>query len=199
MNQRLFLAINLPQQIKEQLFDLVLKLQKTNKNKPIKWVEKDNFHLTLHFLGDIPEEKIQEITQALKPIVADFKTLNFQLLNSISAFPNLKDPKVIFLEMKELNDGQTVKLQKQIGEALKDLGFEIDPRPFRLHLTLGRVKFKTSIQIPDFQPSLAETNSGWRRPMPITNFQINSLDLMESNLTPSGPIYKIIKQYPLNQ
>ena len=198
MNQRLFLAINLPQQIKEQLFDLVLKLQKTNKNKPIKWVEKDNFHLTLHFLGDTPEEKIQEITQALKPIVADFKTLNFQLLNSISSFPNLKDPKVIFLEMKELNDGQTVKLQKQIGEALTKLGYIIDNRPFRLHLTLGRIKLKTSVQIPDFQPSLAEANTGWRRPMPIANFLINSIDLMESYLTPTGPIYKIIKQYNLS-
>jgi 2'-5' RNA ligase len=185
MNQRLFLAINLPQQIKDQLFDLVLKLQKTNKNKPIKWVEKDNFHLTLHFLGDIPEEKIQEITQALKPIVADFKTLNFQLLNSISAFPNLKDPKVIFLEMKELNDGQTVKLQKQIGEALTKLGYIIDNRPFRLHLTLGRIKLKTSVQIPNFQ-------------LPIANFLINSIDLMESYLTPTGPIYKIIKQYNLS-
>jgi len=184
MNKRLFLAINLPQQIKEQIFDLVLKLQKANKNKPIKWVEKDNFHLTLHFLGDTPEEKIPNIAQTLKPIIADFKILDLKLSNSISAFPDLSNPKVIFLELIELNGKQTLKLQRKIGEALEGLGFKIDSRPFRLHLTLGRVKFKSSIQIPDFQ-------------LPSTNFQINSIELIESQLTPNGSIYSIITKFAL--
>ena len=193
MTKRLFLAINLPSDIKKKLAELVLKLQKNNKNKPIKWVEDENFHLTLHFLGDTPEEKITNINNELKPIIADFKTLylpagrqalNFQLSDSIGFFPNLNDPKVIFLEMKELNDGKAIKLQKQIGEALSRLGFALDSRPFHLHLTLGRVKFKTSIQIPNIQ-------------IPNTQFQISSIDLMESNLTPAGPVYKIIQKYSL--
>jgi len=184
MTKRLFLAINLPQEIKKQLADLVLKLQKANKNKPIKWVEKDNFHLTLHFLGSVPEERILAINQEIEPIVQNFKTLNFALSNSINAFPDLNNPKVIFLEMKELNDGQTIKLQKQIEEGLRELGFEIDNRPFKLHLTLGRIKFKTSMQIPNFSIQLSE-------------FIIQSIDLMESQLTPTGPIYSIIKKYSL--
>ena len=184
MNKRLFLAINLPPEIKNQLFDLVLKLQKANKNKPIKWVSKDNFHLTLHFLGSVPEEKITSINQALEPIISNFSTLNFSLSNSINAFPDLNNPKVIFLEIKESNNGQTIKLQKQIGENLEGLGFKIDKRPFRLHLTLGRVKFKTSIQIPKIE-------------LQTSDFQINSIDLMASDLTPQGPIYSVIKQYNL--
>jgi len=182
MTKRLFLAINLPSDIKRKLAELILKLQKNNKNKPIKWVADENLHLTLHFLGDTPEEKIPDINQALEPIITNFKTLYFQLSDSINAFPNLNDPQVIFLEMKELNDGQTVKLQKQIGESLARLGFAIDSRPFRLHLTLGRVKFKISLTIPDLR-------------LQITEFQINSIDLMESNLTPAGPVYKIIQKY----
>jgi len=184
MTKRLFLAINLPNEIKKQISDLVLKLQKANKNKPIKWVEKENFHLTLHFLGSVPEEKISNINSALEPVVAKYPILNFQLSNIIDAFPNLQNPKVVFLEMKELNDGKTIKLQREIGEALQKLGFEIDQRPFRLHLTLGRVKFKSNIQIPNFQ-------------FPISNFQVNSIDLMESILTPSGPIYSVITSYKL--
>jgi len=184
MTKRLFLAINLPSEIKSQLADLVLKLQKLNKNKPIKWVEQDNFHLTLHFLGDVPEEKISEINQYLEPIINSFSILNFSLSNSISAFPDLYNPKVIFLDMIELNDGQTIKLQKEIGEALAKLGFKIDTRPFFLHLTLGRIKFKINFQIPNFR-------------FPISNFQIQSIDLMESNLTPSGPIYNLVKAYKL--
>jgi len=185
MTKRLFLAINLPPKIKVELSDLVLKLQKNNKNKPVKWVEKDNFHLTLHFLGDTPKEKIQTINQALEQIVADFKTLNFQLSDSIDAFPNLAEPKVIFLDMKELNDGMTIKLQKALGQALSKLDFEIDPRPFRLHLTLGRVKLKATINIPNFSIQLSD-------------FRIQSIDLMASELTPAGPIYSIIKSYPLS-
>ncbi|HDQ23042.1 MAG TPA: RNA 2',3'-cyclic phosphodiesterase [Candidatus Uhrbacteria bacterium] len=182
MTKRLFLAINLPPEIKEEIFNLALKLKKLNKNKPIKWVEKDNFHLTLHFLGSVPEEKISTINQALAPIVANFPTLNFALSDSINAFPDSNNPKVIFWEIKELNDGQTIKLQKQIGEGLARLGFAIDKRPFRLHLTFGRVKFKTAIQIPNLQ-------------FPVSNFQISSVDLMSSELTSAGPIYSIVKAY----
>ena len=184
MTKRLFLAINLPAEIKNELFNLVLKLQKANKNKPIKWVEKENFHLTLHFLGSVPEEKIDGINQTLEPIIANFPTLNFKLSDSINAFPDLSNPKVVFLEMDELNDGKTIELQKKTGDGLERLGFEIDERPFRLHLTLGRVKFKSNIQIPNFiiQPSA---------------FIIQTIDLMESNLTPQCPIYSIIKQYKL--
>lgn len=182
MNKRLFIAINLPQEIKEILFNLVLKLQKANKNKPIKWVTKDNFHLTLHFLGSVSEEKINEINQALEQIISGFPVLNFQLSDAINAFPDLNNPRVIFLKMKELNNGKTIKLQKEIGEALEGLGFEIDKRPFRLHLTLGRVKFKTSLQIPNFIIQSSE-------------FKIPSVDLMASTLTSEGPIYKIEKQY----
>jgi 2'-5' RNA ligase len=185
MNKRLFLAINIPKDIKDQLADLLLKLQENNKNKPIKWVEPENVHLTLHFLGDTPEEKIKEIDQTLQPIVADFPTLDFQLSDSINAFPNLNLPQVIFLEMKELNDGKTLKMQKQIGEALEDIGFTIDKRPFRLHLTLGRVKFKTEIDITNFQIHNSE-------------FRIKEIDLMASQLTPSGPIYSVVTNYKLS-
>lgn len=184
MQKRLFLAINLPKEIKDQLADLVKKLDMANKNKPIKWVEDDNFHLTLHFLGSTPIEKLDSIDSTIEPIVASFPTLNFQLSDSINAFPDLNEPKVIFLDMKELNDGKTLALQKQIGKALEILEFEIDPRPFRLHLTLGRVKSKTSFQIPKIE-------------VPSSKFQVSSMDLMESELTSNGPVYTILKQYHL--
>lgn len=186
MNKRLFLAINLPLNIKNELADLVVKLHQDNKNKTIKWVEENNFHLTLHFLGDTTEEKIKQINQALQPITEKFNPLNYQLANKISAFPNLQEPKVIFLEMKELNNGQTFELHKQIGEGLESLGFTIDKRPFRLHLTLGRVKFKTSLQIPDFV-------------LKVTNFSVNSIDLMASQLSPTGPKYTKITTFNLTK
>lgn len=184
MNKRLFIAINLPKEIKDQLFNLVLELIKANKNKPIKWVEQDNFHLTLHFLGSVPEEKISLINDALEPIAAKFPSLKFRLAPVISAFPDINDPKIIFLEMKELNDGKTIRLHKEIGEKLKNSGYEIDYRPFRLHLTLGRVKFPTVIKIPNFT-------------IPNSEFLIQSIDLMSSELTPVGPIYSKISQYSL--
>jgi 2'-5' RNA ligase len=184
MQKRLFLAINLPNEIKVKLTDLVKKLDKANINEPIKWVEDDNFHLTLHFLGSTPTEKFDSLDNAMEPMVASFPTLNFELSNSINTFPNLHEPKVIFIDIKDLNDGKALALQKQIGQALEILEFEIDPRPFRLHLTLGRVKSKTTFKVPDLQ-------------FPISNFRVDTIDLMESNLTSSGPIYTILKQYKL--
>jgi len=183
MTKRLFIAINLPNEIKIELADLVLKLQKANKNKSIKWVAPDNFHLTLHFLGSVNEEKIEKINNILNPIISNFPTLKMQLSSSINAFPSLDNPKVIFLEIKELNNNIN-DLHKKIGESLTKLDFEINQRPFRLHLTLGRVKHKTNIQLPRINIS-------------ETKFRIQTIDLMVSQLTPQGPIYTIISQYNL--
>lgn len=183
--KRVFIALNLPEQIKEELFDLVLKLQKSNKNKPIKWVEKENFHLTLHFLADIAEEKIEDINTALKNTISNFQSLNFSLSNSIDAFPDLYNPRVIYLKINELDQGKIFQLQKQIGDSLLNKGFEISLKPFRLHLTIGRVKAKCQIKIPGFE-------------LQGSDFSISSVELMESKLTGSGPIYSIINSYKLN-
>lgn len=190
MPKRLFIALNLPDEVKRQLQRLVSNLHQANKNKPIKWVEEDNFHLTLHFLGEVDEKEIDKINQNLEPIITKYSALKFEITENISGFPDLFNPKVIFLQIKELNDGQAIRLQKEIGEALKKLNFEVDPRPFRLHITLGRVKFKTSVKIPKFPAFTLQTTTG-------RQFQINSIDLMASTLTPAGPIYEIVNQLPL--
>jgi len=184
MIKRLFLALNLPKNIISELEPILIKLQKANKNKPIKWVEPQNLHLTLHFLGNVAEEKIEAIKQSLEPIISQFESLNYQVTTEIEAFPDLQNPRVIFLKLIELNEQQTQKLQKAIGIELEKIGFDLDKRLFRLHLTLGRVKFKTSISIPNFIIHNSE-------------FRINSVDLMESQLNQQGPIYQIIRQFNL--
>jgi len=183
MTKRLFIAINLPEQIKEELSNLLLNLYEINQNKSIKWVSKENLHLTLHFLGDTAEENIPILNQSLKPIIKKFTTLNFKFSNTINAFPSLNYPKIIFVEIEEKNN-HIYQLHEKTSEALKKLNYPIDKKAFRLHLTLGRVKLETKVKIPEWQPE-------------ISNFQVNTINLMGSQLTPQGPIYTIISQYNL--
>lgn len=185
MTKRLFLAINVPEDLKAELFELVRKCAKHNKNKPIKWVEQDNFHITLHFLGAVPEQQFEAIDAALEPIVKKFPALRFKIGENIDAFPDLTNPRVIYLELKEIGDGMTQTLHAHMGNALKSLGFEIDNRRFRMHITLGRVKNKTAVRIPNIE-------------IPAYEFEALQIDLMESQLTSQGSLYTIFKNYFLH-
>jgi len=186
MKKRLFIALNLPIAIKAEIFKLIENLTTKNQNQPIKWVTQENIHLTLHFLGDTEENKMEEINSKLENLIANFPPLNFELLAEVDAFPNLKEPQDIFLKINEIGGNHIFSLHKKIGAALLNLGFQIDLRPFQLHLTLGRNKnhaYFQTIKNINFQPN---------------QFQADSVDLMASTLTPQGPIYNIIKKYHLN-
>ncbi|MDP2766870.1 MAG: RNA 2',3'-cyclic phosphodiesterase [Candidatus Methanoperedens sp.] len=181
--KRLFMAINLPEKIKRKIVEFTDKLAKNNKNKPIKWVMGDGLHITLHFLGYADGMLEEQVKLAMQSLSGKFGELKFSL-GKISAFPNLMNPRIIFLECEQTNGKSVFKLQELLGEKLTQLGIAVDERPWKPHITLGRVKERCDFKTGDCS-------------IEPLNFSAASFELMESRLTPKGAEYEIIESYGL--
>jgi len=172
---RLFLAVDIPKDIKEEIY----KFQKQFKLKGIKLVEKENLHITVKFLGDVDEEtfkKILDMDLSIPPLKIKLKNLG--------VFPNPNYIRVIWIgvENKDL-----VRIFKDIDEKLATLGFKRE-KDYVPHLTIGRVKFI------DDKRLLKDRVEKWKD-IDFGEFEVSKITLYESTLTPSGPIYKVIKEW----
>ncbi len=182
MKRRIFIAVNLPKKIKEELADLIFVLQKNNQRSFIKWVNPENLHITLHFLGYLDEEKIKKVSQIMEEKIQPMRG-ELQIAN-IGAFPNLSRPRVIFATIEEIGDKRLSNLQKELGIYLEKEGFEIEKRPWRPHLTLARIKNST----PGNKFRFYSVPYSFH----LLKFKIRSIDLMESKLERGGAKYKLL-------
>ena len=186
---RAFIAIELPQEIKVQLRELQQRL-KVGKEEAVKWVEPEAIHLTLKFLGNITWKKVEEISQAVSPVVKEVRPFALRP-EGLGAFPNLRAPRVVWVGVG--GDLEVLlTLQGRVDQALSLLGFERE-KGFSPHLTLGRVREKAPPRIRE----LLGRELGELEVPGMTSFQVASVSLMRSTLTPSGAIYSRLASFAL--
>jgi len=183
MKKRIFIALNLPKAIKEELAKLISQTKKINSDPVIRYVKPKGIHLTLHFLGYLSEEQINQVKTVLKGIAKQYKQTNLTP-GKINAFPNLDHPRVIFLECQERTGESLPSLQKNLGQELEKISLDIDYRPWHPHLTLARIKGPCQFKTENIQ-------------LPKLEIPIKSVELMESQLNPQGAEYKILESYTL--
>jgi len=175
---RLFLAIDLPKEMKDYLFEL----EKKPKEAKITWVSKKNLHLTLKFFGEVNKEQLLEIKKRLrfsaKPIQAYISTMGF--------FPNKKAPRVIWVAVEP--EDEIIGLQQRLDQAFLDI-FPSDQK-FQSHITLGRIK--SIRRKDDFFKSVDSIKIEPR------TFIIDSFQLIKSELTKTGPIYEVVEVVALS-
>ena len=183
MIKRLFVAINLPKSLKEKIADFLLPKKKQLKNAfGIKWFDPEIMHITLGFLGDVEERKINTLSEIISTSVQNFFKTTL-CTNSFSGFPNKDFPNIVYLETIE--KGNTLPtLQKDLSNNLLKNDFIIDKRPWTPHITIARIKQKTKLDLDSwkFEPNV---------------FEVNSIELMESVLKESGPKYMEINTFEL--
>jgi RNA 2',3'-cyclic 3'-phosphodiesterase len=180
--KRLFLAINFPFQFKRQLAEMQKGLKPGIGN--IKWVEEENFHITLKFLGEVPVNALGEIVDAIKKGIGSTDPF-YITLNRLGVFPNPHKVKVIWLGVEEGNK-PLCNLFKNIDTQLEGLGFNKE-HGYKPHLTLGRCRLPHFIDISRY-------NHGF-----TGRCKVAKVDLMKSELTPKGPIYEIVASIPLDK
>lgn len=188
--RRLFLAVQLSPAINQAIFETSKELRKHLNMQPkphppwkIQWIPLENFHLTLKFFGDIDEAKFPVLIESLGKLSQGLNPIRIHT-HGIGAFPNLKRPRVIWAGIQEM--GTDLKdLVKKIDHLHDVLGFEIEPREFSLHLTLGRVKEGGSL-LEALAP-YSEKNWG--------ECVISEMILYESKLSKSGSIYSELKRF----
>ncbi|MEA3506285.1 MAG: RNA 2',3'-cyclic phosphodiesterase [Elusimicrobiota bacterium] len=188
---RLFIAVPLPEKVKKKATLLIKKTEKDffrgeNFLCKIKWLKKENMHITLKFLGEtgVDPEKIKDALG----LSADGVSPEKMELNRPGIFTQ-KRPRILWLgasrQSKSLRE-----LYESLNVNFAPLGFEIDRRKFIPHLTLGRVK-KGRVNKETVKNFLT------RKIEPL-NFEIDRVSLFESKLTPQGARHNIIYNAELN-
>lgn len=138
---RLFICMNLPDQIHKHVTDLVHDLKLMGRG--VRWVRPEGMHLTLKFLGDAYPDQVDEIARVLEQILTGFKPMTIKV-KELGAFPSYRRPRVFWAGLEDAS-GELVRLAKAIETAMVRLGFPREDRPYTPHLTLGRIKMQNTL------------------------------------------------------
>ena len=189
---RLFLAIDIPPRARE----IITALQ--NRFKPLgfnaSWVAPENVHLTLQFLGDTPPEQIPDIHQGVSAAVTPVPQF-MVALREVGVFPKLKKPpRILWVGMEDPKNRLAV-LQENIAKQMEKIGFPKEKRNFTPHLTLARIRQERGGKRATLERLKREIESSPK--IEMEPFKIDAVRLIESQLTPRGSIYTILKEFPL--
>lgn len=176
---RSFVALEIPEEIRNEIYQHIENFKKDN--LPVKWVEKENLHITLVFLGEKDLNFLNKVKEILKNLSSNFKPFYINL-NNFGFFPNAKKPRVFWIGIKK-NKEIIIQIVEKLNNQLKKIGFKPEEREFFPHLTIGR--FKTIFNSEKYLLLKYESK----------DFLIDKIILFKSNLTPQGPIYEVIEDY----
>lgn len=187
MKHRIFIAINLPLEVRMKL----LKWKTYLPDLPARWTKTESIHITLVFVGYVLPSELEEIVRVSREVAARDNFFELQI-NRVRFGPPQGPPRMIWAEIK--NSEELLRLQQDLQRSLygnPHTGYhEKETRPYSPHLTLAR-----------FDPDV------FRRltPKPILNqectetFPVTTIDVMESTLSRSGAEYSLLKAIPLNR
>jgi len=180
---RSFIAIELPHEVKSALAELQAGLQ-PDKQPSVKWVDPYSIHLTLKFLGDIAAAKISDITSTIEEASREIAPFSLEV-KGLGVFPNFKRVRVVWVGVG--GDTSRLKLlQQRIESNLVPFGFARESRPFTPHLTLARVRERIApTEQQSFGQLIAEASFEAAH-----QFTVDSINLMRSQLTREGAIYR---------
>jgi len=183
--KRTFLAIKIP--VSKQMIEFIQDIKFVLKDEKIRWIENWNLHITLFFIGDIDESIIDEISNKLTDNLREIKSFNLSC-KGVGVFKNVYNPKILWFGIKQSEN--LINLKLAVDKVISSFGFTIEERDFKPHLTIGRVKLvKNKNKFKNVLEKYKEVE--------IQNFSIKEVILYESKLTPKGPVYNVLKKFPL--
>ncbi len=182
---RAFLAINLPDEVRAYLGELSRELDKQVPARSVRWVKPDRMHLTLRFLGETDVALIPELRRAVDDATKRHQPFTLQL-KGFGCFPDCTRPRVLWAGIHDEEEA-AIRLKRDIDKALSSFGWEPEKRPFRPHLTLGRIKDSRKL-----------ASQQWPADVKPLAIPVSSIHLIESKLRPEGPIYTLQHSSLLN-
>jgi RNA 2',3'-cyclic 3'-phosphodiesterase len=184
--KRLFIAADINPE--KALLDAYDDIRHTLRMEKINWVRKDQMHLTLAFPGDTEENIIPDLVSAIESAIKAHHSFHLTL-TGLGIFRNIHDPRVIWAGCKSEQEFQEIK--SDTDKVLESFEFEVDPRPFSPHLTLGRIKFIRHLN------HLSQL-IGVYKDMVFQSENVEKIVLYESKLTTDGPEYTPVHKFSLN-
>ena len=178
---RAFVAIALSESIRDALTGVQQQLRQTGAR--VRWVEPDRMHLTLLFLGDLPTAKVPDVAAAMDSVTAETPVFALTLTGG-GAFGPKRSPRVIWSDIRD-QDGALQRLYERLLTSMKAADVTFDDRPFKPHLTLGRVRARQ--RLDRLLGVLADM--AWPTGPSMT---VREILLLQSHLRPEGAMYQTV-------
>lgn len=187
---RSFIAIDFPQDVKQNILVLVDAARKKIRPDHVRWVSESNLHLTLKFLGEAEEPKIAGFITSLKNHIYNNSRFDFSV-SGLGVFPNQREPRILWVGC--LPCPELKQMASTIEKIAREAGFPEENRPFSPHLTIGRVV--KDVRPVDLKP-LGEAFLSLS-PAEFGMVTVDHLTLYKSDLLPTGAKYTEIRSFPL--
>ena len=185
-NIRLFIAVNMAEDLRAAIAEAQQRLGANRAD--VKWVRPEIIHITLKFLGWVEDGRVAEIGDAVARALTGAAAFRLRL-EGIGSFPSPTAPRVVWVGVKE-GAAELTDLARRVEDALEPLGFEREARGFSPHVTIGRLKSPTG------RGALVELMRA-EQDRPFGEMEVARVELMRSDLRPSGPIYTSQREFLL--
>ena len=130
---RLFIALNLPKKERERIYRAARRFRE--EEMPVRWLEPENFHVTLKFLGEVRQDRVPAVEEAVARVAGSTKSFTTEF-GGFGAFPTIRRPRTVWLGVGANPELRCLK--QDVEWALGDVGFNAETRAFHPHITLGR-------------------------------------------------------------
>lgn len=195
--KRLFVAVNLPLELKRELGNIEKEInsafpEEIANEELFKWVEMENLHITLLFIGQVGDSAVPKLAEAINSVIKNYKPMEIKTKKVCYGPPKAMPPRLVWLELEK--NSQLAKLAQDLQETMQKAGVlrNAEKREFSGHITLARIKTWIFKQInPEEQPNITRDFTA--------EIPVNSIELMESVLKKTGPEYIVLQSFPLNR
>lgn len=180
-DKRLFVAIDFPPEVKAQIETVCGGL------RDVRWVERDQMHLTLRFIGEVDLTRFKQVKDALQAVRFEPFTVT---LKGVGHFPQQGLPRVLWVGVEA--SGALKRLARDVERAIVGLGFEPERRPFSAHVTLARLKYP---------PPAGELKQFYERNKRFVadTITVEAFSLFSSVLSHDGAVYQVESTYPMRR
>jgi RNA 2',3'-cyclic 3'-phosphodiesterase len=179
---RTFVAVFPPPEVREALIGAARELPVTGK---VRWVRPANVHLTLKFLGEVSEDALVRVAEALEPVRLRHHPFEVEF-SGFGAFPSARRARILWAGISEGSD-RLRALARDVEVSLESLGFEREDRAYVPHLTLGRARGRpvalTAVETPPTVPG----------------FSVRHMELVKSVPGEAGTTYSTLANYLLSE
>ncbi len=180
---RIFFAIDLPSSMKDKIGHFISILKKKSKSHAIRWTKPENLHITLQFLAEMQTADLSQLSHHVRQQLSDWQCQSSLALSQLQLFPHPFRPRVIVLEVNPQEELR--RLSQAIGRGMVATHYATEDRPFRAHLTLGRIKhtnhihlkFLSELEVPSFE-----------------KFEVKEVVLFRSEPQPEGSHYVALER-----